>query len=147
MLRAKFVLCAETILHDKNTNMMSAINILENRTAVTLPAPLPKFSVLASFERDAEDPPEQVVSFFLKLDEEELATSDLTVHFVDKGPEKGLINRTTVTYAGLVVTRVGILRASFSTDGRELGYYEIRIDAKTSPPEIGGDGTQHNDAD
>lgn len=55
MIRPLVVLLAETVLHDRQTNSMSVINLLEELNTAGFPILIPRLSILAVLGRDSDE--------------------------------------------------------------------------------------------
>ena len=78
MPRPKYILCAETVVHDKATNLLSFINVIEGYAVTRGPENVPeghvpvinapfRFAGIAAWELDQEDNPEEELEYELTL--------------------------------------------------------------------------------
>jgi len=128
MITCKLLLCAQGVVRDTDSNMISIFNILENLQAAGFPFFMQQMDVFALFERLPEDPAQHDILFRLSIGETELLASPLAVDFQDK-----LRNRSTLHIRGLVVPQPGALRVTPQVGDRVLGTYDVKVEQMAAP--------------
>jgi|SRR5215471_6178633 len=132
MIRPRAVIIAETVIHDRNTNRMSLININEQFRSPGYPLLIARFTVFSIIERDnMTDPQDAEARIRIRLDEEVIFEQQIEVNF-----ENSLLNRNVLQFQGFVVPHPGNLIASVQIADQILDSYRISITpAPTPPPE------------
>lgn len=123
MIRCILLLCAQGVVRDAESNIMSAFNIIEGIQTASLPILVQRMDVLAVTQREADDPSTATFTFRLVNGETELLNTPLNADFQGR-----LRHRATVHVNGLIVPAPGSLRLVLELEGTELGTYEMPIE-------------------
>lgn len=123
MIKVKTMLMCETIIQDKETGNLTAINILENGTVKSSPIFFPQIAILAISERSLEDPRTVNCSLQLSLNKEKLFDQQVTLDYFDK-----LNNRVVVRILGFVLPKPGILKATLKLGRKTIGSCEVKLE-------------------
>jgi hypothetical protein len=122
MYRIPLFLCAQTIIRDAETNNLSLINLLEDITTETLPALLPNFGVLITFERDSGDAPILTGTLNITLNDEPIFDHGLTVNFLELSRTRQMIN-----ISSFPLPKPGLIKLKFEAENKVEATYFIRI--------------------
>lgn len=121
-MRSTLCIAAGAVLHDTQTNGISLFNIIEEVSAGGFPMFLPQIGVLAIWERDAGDPENVDVTFFLRNNAHQLFTTALTLAFA-----AGTRNRSMLTIGQVVVQEPGRLTMEFRRGDDVVASYAVRV--------------------
>jgi hypothetical protein len=120
------------MIHDTQSNSVSAINIQEAVAFRAFPGILPKFGVYLLIEREAEDERTPTVSFAIALAGKTMISREGTkIDFGDK-----IRTRLIVNIAGLVIPEPGRLEAKlkFDVTGEVMTYsLDCRLEPDVTP--------------
>jgi hypothetical protein len=106
MIVPKLVIIAETVIVDRTTNQISAINCFEQFYPSGYPLLIPRLSIIAVLERELDDPLIAQLRISILLDNNEFYNQELSSHF----SEGSQLNRTLLQFDGFVITRPGVVQ-------------------------------------
>lgn len=131
MLQCFCCVAAKGVIRDTETNNISVFSILEQIGPAGFPFVIQDLALLALWRRSNDDPPEFDVEIILQNNSIDLHRGRLHVDF---GPNP--VNRSIITFQGVIVAEPGTLRFSLTEAGVERASYQILI----RPPEtrVGG---------
>lgn len=129
MIRAKLCFAASFVLRDADSNVISAINVLEGIVPAGVPIFIPNVAAFALWQRDQGDPAECEGHFSITLDREPLANVRVRASF-QNFPR----TRTIVNVAGLVVPRPGELHFRFQLDDGPAAEYSLTVEEPQPQP-------------
>lgn len=130
MIKCKLAVCADTIVRDTQTDLISVFNIAEVVNSVSCPINLHRIACLFVLTREEDDTSQCDALFTVKMNEDHLIPKTaLKVDF----SLSGLISRQIISLKGLVIHKPGIVRFSISVDDNEIGYYELPFGVIPSP--------------
>lgn len=104
MIQSPLAVCAESVVRDADTNLISIFNVFEELTVPAFPVALAKLSVLFILERDSSDPDQVECIAVLLNGEREINRVQITADFEDK-PRTRVI----IVAQGLVIENPGTL--------------------------------------
>lgn len=123
MITSKYVLCAERVIRDADTNSVSIIDVLDEIQTPGFPRLIPRIMAVWVLERDSlEDTQQPAASFHILLNDEELHQGDLNVDF-----QGVLRTRSFLTLGGLVIPGPGTLTMSFRIEEEEVASYWMKV--------------------
>ncbi len=130
MLGQRVLLCAETVLLDKESGLVSAINVLEGAALdPNFPIMLPPFSILSITERSGDAKQRWNVTVTLELEHEggstELATIEGVADF-----QSAPVNRMIFKVAGVVLEHPGVLHVRVAYENSLASDYTIRFSTR-----------------
>lgn len=128
------LLCAEHILIDRQTDRVSAINLLDTTRQGKYPAMLPYVGLLLLLERELGEPDQVQLSLVLAQGKERTDPQPLPIHF--RGERTA---RSVVSIDGLILTEPGALDLICLQGHQELGRWTIHAT-------LDGDGAAIADA-
>jgi hypothetical protein len=115
MIRARFILVAETVIRDTETDQVSIISLFEGVSAERFPLFIPKLTVLVMLERDASDPPDGASRLTVSLGSRALASGEIQLDFGAK-----LRNRVIINFSGLLIPEPGAVSFAFGIRESEV---------------------------
>ena len=121
-MRLKLLVCGEAVILDASSNRASCINIFDGLVSPQFPIVIPQLAVLAAFDRDDGDLPEQNCELAIFLEDTELVRGPVLVNFQDLR-----LTRAIVTMHGLVIPQTGRLRVILNLDGGEIGNWIVEV--------------------
>jgi hypothetical protein len=128
--RSVLILCAEGVVIDTDSNLVSAFNLLEEIVPAGFPFLLPRLSVLSSVERDMNDPAIPAgCSIRFQLDDEVIFQVASEVNFADR-PR----SRYRLVLAGLVIPRPGKLRVAALIGDEVIHSCDVTVRPAVNPP-------------
>jgi hypothetical protein len=130
MIQLKLAVCAESVVRDGETNTVSVFNILEEITALSFPAAIPKLSVLFMLERENDDPDRIDCLITFTLGEKELGRAEMEGNFEDK-----FRNRLMLVVQGVMLPEPGILSVNLTVDGKPMGGWQALVRVGDVPAE------------
>ncbi len=138
MLTQRVLLCAETVLLDKASDLVSAVNILEGAALEpNFPIMLPPFSILSITERSDTAKQRWNVTVTLELVHEggsaELGTIEGVADF-----QSAPVNRMIFKVAGVVLENPGVLHVKVAYEDSLTSDYTIRFSTRLGPGESKG---------
>lgn len=122
MIRSQYALCAESIVTDKETGVISIFNILEQISAEGFPLHIQKLGVVNQLLRDDGDPEQITVNLQIKLNDNNLYNFNGAIDF--KGAFR---SRLVANINGLQIPGPGKLSFNFDYDGNRIGSYVIEV--------------------
>ena len=122
MIRARLLLCSESVLQDELTNLLSLVNLIEEVSAPRFPVVLPRFAILVLLERDPTDPAEYPCHLRLNLADDLTAQAPIQVKF-----GAALVHRVVVRSHGVGIPHEGLLTLSFVTGDQVLVSSQIKV--------------------
>ena len=128
MIRSILMLCADGIIRDAETNLISVFKIYENIVPEGLPLFIPRFMILAFLQRDDSDPSEIKCTLRITLNEEKILEQALNINF--KGKAR---NRTIINVGGLPIPKQGMLETSLWLNDDMLNQYKIMVQEPRKP--------------
>jgi hypothetical protein len=132
VIRPISVLVCESALHDRNSNMMSLINLLEQVRPDGYPALIPRLTIFVLFERDEDDGANSEARVSLFLGDQRLF-EDATV---DINFGEATLNRNILQLQGLVVPGPGTMFVRVMVGDAQLESYRLRALPPETPPDI-----------
>lgn len=128
MLTGKYMLVAEGVVRDADTNTISVHNIIEEITAEGYPLLVQKITTLAVVERTSADSAECQLTLKVHLGDLETAQSPVAVRFSDK-----MRSNVIVRIHGLVIPSPGLLTFALYEGSRKLIDFTINAKARRPP--------------
>jgi hypothetical protein len=125
MISCTLAVCAEHVLMDRLTNLISVVNVLERVTPESFPVVVPRFACLFIHTREQVDSQhlDGVVTF--KLGDQELMRGPVQVDFAS-----GLISRSVLRLQALVIPAPGVLRVSLELGGAVTAEWKISCEGR-----------------
>lgn len=122
MANPKIVLCTETLIRDKETDVISAINIIETIAVKSFPIAISKINFFVLLEK--EDSDTENIEYSVKgfINDKEVISGPCPVHFQGKNTA-----RLIVTLAGIAITEIGNLKIALFDHEKEITFYTISI--------------------
>jgi len=108
MYKTTLGLCANKILQDVTTNMMSAVDIIEEFNAPGLPFVIPNLNVLWTLERAEEDSPTPSGRIKIAQNGQPIGDFPLDINFQGQ-----LRNRSILLIGGIVIGQLSNLEVEF----------------------------------
>lgn len=129
MIRLRYTLCAEKIVRDADSNMVSAFDIVEEIQSPGFPRLVIRLMAILVLERDPGDPQRPPAEVVLSLNGKEIHKAALNVDFQG-------VNRTRaiVTLGGLVLTEPGQFKISYFVAGQPIASNDIPVTQIGAPP-------------
>lgn len=122
MIRCKLAVCADSVVRDAQSNLVSVFNIAETINAQFFPVGLTRLSSLFILTREPGDPERNEVVFSVTFDGAPLLPpTTLPANFTGSG----LISRQVVSIQGLLVPKAGNVHVAISAGGTELGSWDV----------------------
>ena len=122
MLISKLILCADHVIVDEQTKNISAVNILEEISAIKFPFAYPKISAINWIKREADDPRKTDIKLIIKNNDNLIFDADYSIDFGES-----MMNRFIYNLVGIKIKLAGTLNFNYEHDGNPLGFYEIKI--------------------
>ncbi|MBK7142473.1 MAG: hypothetical protein IPH75_10370 [bacterium] len=123
MISVTSMMIAEQVIHDRDSNRISVINIFDGIAIDSSPLFLPQLTILTLIERSNDTVRAVDCSIDLRLDDDLIFTSPLHLEFGERGGTRSIVR-----LSGVVLPRPGTLKALFSHQGQVLSSYLVRID-------------------
>jgi hypothetical protein len=130
-MKCLLALCAEKIIRDIDSGLISVVNLLEDVTMLGLPGVISELSCVFLVEREPGDAERTNGSVLLTMGDEEILRGPIVVRF--NGNPKF---RQVLHIQGIIVPRPGVLRASLVVDDAELGAWEMTVRSARHDPQI-----------
>ena len=127
-MRTLLFLCAEGVSIDRQSNKISAYNILEEVLAAGFPLLLQELVLLASYSKEPGDADKTSLTVRISSGETELFQHDAPFDFQDK-PKARLVFR----IKGLVIPSAMPVNCEILSGGRVLSKYRIFVKAAAKP--------------
>jgi hypothetical protein len=105
VIRTKICFVALAVIQDRETNIVSAFNIMEGVTPGMMPFIMQTLSFFVLWEREPSDPGRRPGTFTITSDGQSLTTQEIMLDF-----ERNMRLRTIINIGGLVVPKPGALR-------------------------------------
>ena len=125
MIDSKFILCAESVIRDAETNNISIINILESISAESYPIMIQRSALYTVLTREEGDDESPDLKFVLYNNDDVIKEHKLRVNF--RGKNK---TRTIIRLGGLPFDNPGEAHFAVFIDDRELGRYSIELNLR-----------------
>jgi len=122
-MQLRYVVCAEQILLDSNTNRVTAINILDHVVSKKFPITLPRLSFILAVHRQNQDAPEVNCRADLLLNGEKLLEGPLNVSF--EGSNKA---RAIGVAENFVLREPGTLKIAVFANDEEFASWSFDVD-------------------
>lgn len=128
MIQAKNMLCAETIIVDRESNAVSIINLLEDINSIGFPLFIPKLSILNIFERiEADNGNITNYKLVITINNKELINAPYHIQFMNLLRTRNIMN-----IQGLALPEPGLLEIKILNEtNTEL--IKIQFDVKHQP--------------
>jgi len=117
--------CSETVVIDRLSNFVSAINIFETISIESFPVVIPRVFCLFELVREHGDPLQLPGLVTFKLGDTEITRTPYDIDF-----QGAFRTRTVLNIQGLVVAGPGTLRVSIDADGKTLGHWDILCEGR-----------------
>lgn len=127
MIKLIYMLCAENVIVDTDTNNVSIINVLEEMIPSGLPFVIPHLVLVIQLERDKDDLAEVSTTLKLAVNNEKIAEYPLQIDFLDKKRSRAIVR-----INNIVIQTNGILAWTLIYETQILSEYKIIVD----PPPI-----------
>lgn len=114
------LLVAQSVIQDRASGAMSAINIIEQFYPPGYPILIPSFVVFGIVERSADAPPAPKGRLDILLDNERIFGQDIDIQFGET-----LLNRVSFEFQGFTIPRPGRLRITLSVADAKLDSYAL----------------------
>lgn len=122
-MKLKTLLCAEHIIIDSQSGMLSCIGVMDSIVAPQFPVLIPRMAVMAILEKEDGDLDETTGNLTIAIGEHQLAQGPLLIGF--QGMEG---TRSIVSMGGVVIPQPGSLRAVLTHDEQEIGEWTVRVE-------------------
>ncbi|MBA7578945.1 hypothetical protein ES708_20811 [subsurface metagenome] len=122
MIKSNVMLCADNVIRDAETDLISIVGIAEDIIPEGLPLFIPRFMILIFLQRDDSDPSDIKCTLRITLNGDQLLEKTLTIGF--KGKKR---NRTIINIGGLPIAKQGILETSLWLDDKMLNQYKMVV--------------------
>jgi hypothetical protein len=134
MLGFKFVICAESVVIDRELNTASVFNILEELYPTVLPRIIPRIVLFHMMEREDTDATEVQISIHIHLDEAEIFTANIPVRFDDHLRTRGIIrlDGLTISSPGKLVFSLSVMDNPSIAASYSIQVNPIPVAVKTS---------------
>ncbi len=123
MYNIYFAIAANRVIVDKNTNLVSIVDLYEKLQSSQFPVIVPKFTLLFYVSRTDSDPEKSTLELSCKLKEHEILKAIVDVDFGGKD-----VTRVLVALDSLRLPEPGQFIASLSLDGENLGQLEVDVE-------------------
>lgn len=128
MIKSKLLFCAEGVTVDRQSNNVSAFNIIEQLNFQNLPVVWPKMVVLSLIERDEGDKGDWNGGIRIILADKEIADQKIVLPY--KGTRR---SRYIMTVGGLPITQPGKLEITLYSGEDNLMSYIIDVVVPEAP--------------
>jgi len=125
MITTRYALAAVRVLHDSESNRMSAIDLMEELRATSFPILIPRMSLVWNLRRDTTDADQFEAVVALSIGDRVLHEFSINVDF-----QGGPFTRATLTIGGFAIAEPGTLVATWRAPGVEPVSYRIDVVAE-----------------
>ena len=122
MITCQYMLCADAIVSDKESNKVSVFNIFDDISAESFPAIHQKLVILCRLDREESDPKKIKVKLNAKLDEKIIIDQEVEIDFLDS-----LSNNLIITITPLVIEKPGKIKFQIYYNSTFLNENSVRI--------------------